>query len=55
MIICKWALMAMQLIMLGMALANHGKPKTGRHNFFIALALFGVRVLLLWGGGFFGA
>ncbi len=32
---------------------DHGKPRTGKDNFWMALAVFSVQALILWWGGWF--
>lgn len=39
---------------MGLALGSHGKPKTGKDNFFIALIASTIQIGLLIWGGFFG-
>lgn len=38
----------------GINLAKHGQPQTGRYNFVIALVSAALEVLLLYFGGFYG-
>lgn len=39
---------------LGISLADHGKPKVGKNNFWISFISAGMMLGLLWWGGFFG-
>lgn len=38
---------------LGLSLANHGKQKEGKHNFFLDIFASGISFGLLYWGGFF--
>ena len=38
----------------GIISSKHGEPKTGKYNFWIALADAGLSAFLLYKGGFFG-
>jgi len=38
---------------LGIALEQHGKPKTGNNNVFINLISSAITFWILWAGGFF--
>lgn len=40
-------------VALGIALVQHGKPKTGNHSFWVQLIASGIGFTLLWWGGFF--
>ena len=42
-------------ISLGANLVMHGKPREGKHNFFVALIAFGFQLVPLIFGGFFTA
>lgn len=47
--------LALNLFSLGIAMEQHGKPKTGTHNFFTTLIALALCLLLLyWGGAFNG-
>lgn len=39
---------------LGVEMAQHGKPRTGKHNFWTMLISFGLSIWILYAGGFFG-
>jgi hypothetical protein len=41
------------LLALGVSLADHGKPKTGRTNFFVTLFAVAVSTTILVFGGFY--
>jgi hypothetical protein len=38
---------------LGVALTQHGEPKTGSYNFFVTLVATALEFGLMWWGGFF--
>lgn len=46
--------LSIAVIALLIASNEHGKPKTGEHNFFAAAIGIGISAWLLWCGGFFG-
>ena len=46
-IIVLWAIGAYE------ALIDHGKPKDGKHNFYVTLASTGIGIFVLYSGGFF--
>lgn len=46
-----WVTMA--AISLGIALGDHGKGRTGKHNVFITVIAIAINVSLLYWGGFF--
>lgn len=46
--------MSIMVMNVGVKLANHGKPRTGRENVWIELIGFAITVGLLSWGGFFG-
>lgn len=53
MLFCRLAFVSISLMGLGIALAQHDTPKTGRNNFWVSLIATAIQLLLLWGGGFF--
>jgi len=46
-------IVALWFIGLGIQTQKHGKPQTGRHNFWTSLAAVAITAALLWWGGFF--
>lgn len=53
----QYTYLALIVLGLGMALAQHGEPRTGSdrtHNFFTSLIAAAISVWLLWAGDFFG-
>ena len=40
-------------ITLGVQLANHGKPRSGNHDFGASILATAILYVLLWQGGFF--
>ena len=54
MIFCKIMVVILMAMSLGMHLAKHGEPRTGKYNFWAELFGSTVTLALLWGGGFFG-
>ena len=52
--ICAIIFTAWMLIEIGYAIANHGRPKEGNYNAWATTIVYGLMVLLLWGGGFYG-
>ena len=53
MIFCRFAMVGLMLMSLGIDLGKDGEPRTGRYRFGISLIAFAIQMLLLWGGGFF--
>lgn len=51
---CQIALTALYLLSLGMHLAKHGEPKTGKYSFWMALVASAIELTLLYFGGFYG-
>lgn len=49
----QYVYMALTLIGLGVILSEHGKPKTGRHNFWFMSFVTAFIYFLLYSGGFF--
>ena len=45
---------ALLMLSLGMHLAMHNKPKTGKYNFWIALVSCAIQFGMLYFGGFYG-
>ncbi len=39
---------------LGIAMAKHGQPRKGQHNFIASLVASAILLFLVWRGGFFG-
>lgn len=52
--IAKIILLCLYGIALLCAAHDHGKPKTGKNNFFATLIATAIEIGLLWWGGFFG-
>lgn len=50
----QWTWIALVFISLLLHAHDHGKPKTGKDNFWIALTGASIVAFLLWQGGFFG-
>jgi hypothetical protein len=46
--------LALSLVGLGIELAKHGEPKSGRHDALSSVIASGVIFGILWWGGFFG-
>ena len=46
-------IIALYALSLGMTLAQHGKPKTGTHSFWVALIGTAINFGILYWGGFF--
>ncbi|WP_166884911.1 hypothetical protein [Massilia sp. CCM 8734] len=38
---------------LGVSMSQHGKPRTGKHSFWISLTVVAINVAVLYWGGFF--
>ena len=51
--ICQILLCALYAISLGVCLAKHGEPKTGKYSFWTGLISVGLEMTLLILGGFF--
>ena len=47
-------LLALYSVELGMVLAYHGQPKTGRYNFSVTFFAIVLNLSILYWGGFFG-
>uniref|UniRef100_UPI003F8101A9 hypothetical protein n=1 Tax=Xanthomonas sp. 0924 TaxID=2835534 RepID=UPI003F8101A9 len=45
--------LALTMLGLGMGIAQHGEPKTGRHNAVSTIVATVLILALLWWGGFF--
>lgn len=45
--------LAMMMLSLGVSLAEHGKPKEGRHSFWISFISLAIQITILYFGGFF--
>lgn len=45
--------LGLTLIGIGVSMAQHGKPKTGKENVFVSLIANAVSFMLLYWGGFF--
>jgi len=45
--------LGLMMLSLGINLAHHGRPKTGKDNFWYALVGFGIHFVILYYGGFF--
>ena len=50
----QFLIVSLYAMSLGMSLANHGKPREGKHNFWIALFTYVIIMILLKWSGFFG-
>lgn len=46
-------IMALCTLDLGMALAQHGQPRTGKHSFWLTLVTAAILIAVLYWGGFF--
>ncbi len=46
-------ILALNAMGLGVELANHGKERTGKHNFFLKLLVVGVFIWLYYNAGLF--
>ena len=46
--------LSLLFIGVGAEAAKHGEPKTGKHNFWIALVGAGLALALQWWGGLYG-
>lgn len=51
--ICKIIYLCWLMLGVGVELAQHDKPKTGHHNFWITLIGVALQLALLTGAGFF--
>ncbi len=49
----QWTVIALSLIGMGIAMADHGKPRTP-NNFWIHAVSVAITHYLLWAGGFYG-
>ena len=52
--ICQIIFTARLMFGLGVCLAGHGKPRTGRNNFWVTLVSAVLQFILLYFGGFYG-
>lgn len=52
--VCQIIFTAWLFLALGVSLAQHGQPRTGKNNFWIGLVSAALQFILLYFGGFYG-
>lgn len=51
---CQIALTALYIFSMGVHMAKHGEPRTGKYSFWAALIAAAIEIALLYFGGFYG-
>ena len=50
----QYTYLALVFLSLGISIANHGQPETGKKNAWYSIIAMAIVLPLLWAGGFFG-